>query len=129
MKKRPLGNTDIEVSEIAFGGVEIGMPYGIGVKNKDDMLSEKDALELLHAALDKEINFFDTARMYGTSEIIMGKAFKGKRNDVVICTKCRHFIDNEERIPSHPVPKDVIENSLDESLEALQTDHVDVFNR
>ena len=127
MKKRPLGNTGIDVSEIAFGGVEIGMPYGIGVKNTNDMLSEKEAINLLHAALDNGINFFDTARMYGTSENIMGKAFKGKRSDVVICTKCRHFLDNKDRIPSHSIVTDIIENSLDESLDALQTDHVEVF--
>jgi aryl-alcohol dehydrogenase-like predicted oxidoreductase len=127
MNKRPLGNTGINVSEIAFGGVEIGMPYGIGVKNKNDMLSENEAVNLLHAAMDKGINFFDTARIYGTSETIMGKAFNGKRSDVVICTKCRHFIDNEGKIPSDLVLKEIIENSFDESLNALQTDHVDVF--
>ncbi len=127
MKKRTLGNTGISVSEIAFGGVEIGMPYGIGVDNAADMLSEKEAIELLHTALDEGINFFDTARMYGTSEAIMGKAFKYRRNEAVICTKCRHFLDNEGRLPSRSILKKIIENSLDESLDALQTNFVEVF--
>ncbi|RIH67062.1 aldo/keto reductase [Mariniphaga sediminis] len=127
MKKRPLGNTGIHVSEIAFGGVEIGMPYGIGVENAADMLSESEAIELLHAALDAGINFFDTARMYGESEAIMGKAFKHRRDEVVLCTKCRHLIDDKGKIPSGSALKEFIEGSLNESLRALQTDSVDVF--
>lgn len=127
MKKRPLGNTGLFVSEIAFGGVEIGMPYGIGVKDVADMLSEPEAINLLHTALDSGINFFDTARMYGESEAIMGKAFKQRRDEVVICTKCRHFTDNEGKLPARSDLKGIIENSLSESLVALQTDHVEVF--
>ena len=57
MNKRSLGRSDIYVSEIAFGGVEIGMPYGIGVESQDDMLSETEAIHLLHAAVDSGINF------------------------------------------------------------------------
>jgi aryl-alcohol dehydrogenase-like predicted oxidoreductase len=127
MKKRPLGNTGLYVSEIAFGGVEIGMPYGIGVKDTADMLSKPEAINLLHTALDSGINFFDTARMYGESEVIMGKAFKQRRDEVVICTKCRHFTDNEGKLPAWSNLKGIIENSLNESLVALQTDHTEVF--
>jgi len=127
MKKRPLGNTGINVSEIAFGGVEIGMPYGIGVKSNKDMLSEKEAIDLLHAAMDSGINFFDTARMYGESEAIMGKAFKQRRDEVVVNTKCRHFLDEEGNMPSSRELKKIIETSLKDSLKALQTDYVDVF--
>ncbi len=127
MKKRPLGNTGINVSEIAFGGVEIGMPYGIGVENTSDMLSENEAIGLLHASLGAGINFFDTARMYGNSENIMGKAFKHRREEAVICTKCRHFLDKEGKIPRRPCLKRIIKNSLDESLKALSTEHVEIF--
>lgn len=127
MKKRPLGNTGINVSEIAFGGVEIGIPYGIGVTGEKDMLSDNEAISLLHDALDAGINFFDTARMYGKSETIMGEAFKQRRDEVVICTKCRHLLDDKGKIPSSADLKEIIENSLDESLVALQTDHVEVF--
>jgi len=127
MIKRPLGNTGLFVSEIAFGGVEIGMPYGIGVNDAADMLSEPEAINLLHTALDSGINFFDTARMYGESEVIMGKAFKQRRDEVVICTKCRHFLDSEGKLPAWSDLKGIIENSLNESFVALQTDYVEVF--
>jgi len=78
MNKRLLGQTGIQVSEIAFGGVEIGLPYGIGIKSKADMPSREESVRLLHTAVDSGINFFDTARMYGLSESIMGNAFKDR---------------------------------------------------
>jgi aryl-alcohol dehydrogenase-like predicted oxidoreductase len=127
MIKRPLGKTGIEVSEIAFGGVEIGIPYGIGVKNTSDMLSETNAIILLHDAVDSGINFFDTARMYGNSETIMGKAFKNRRDEAIICTKCRHLRDGSGNIPEYSKLKELIETSLNESLKALQTDHIEIF--
>lgn len=127
MEKRKLGKTDISVSKIAFGCVEIGMPYGIGVKSKDEMIPENEAVKLLNKALDSGINFFDTARMYGNSEQIIGKAFKKKRNEVVICTKCRHFRDSNGKLPEKSKIKDYIEQSLSQSLKMLQTDFVDIF--
>ena len=127
MNQRTLGRTGIHVSEIAFGGVEIGMPYGIGIKNKTDMLSETEAINLLHSALDNGINFFDTARMYGKSESIMGQAFKDKREQVVICTKCRPFRDKLGELPASAKLKIIIENSLRESLKELQTDYIDIY--
>jgi aryl-alcohol dehydrogenase-like predicted oxidoreductase len=127
MKKRKLGKTGIEVSEIAFGGVEIGMPYGIGVNSEADMLSKDKAVELLHEALDKGINFFDTARLYGESESIMGAAFHDRRDRVIISTKCKHFKDSEGNIPTYDILKDIIHTSLEESLGYLRTDYVDVF--
>jgi aryl-alcohol dehydrogenase-like predicted oxidoreductase len=122
-----LGKSGMKVSEISFGGVEIGMPYGIGVMGKEDMLSERDAVKLLHKAIDSGINFFDTARMYGESEKIMGKAFEDRRDEVVISTKCRHLIDQSGNLPASGELKTVIVSSLEESLAALKTDFVDVF--
>ncbi len=127
MVKRALGKTGMQVSEIAFGCVEIGMPYGIGVESTRDMLSENEAILLLQTALTKGINFFDTARAYGSSENIIGKAFKANRNEVIIATKCGHFFDNNGKIPSYPQLKIDIEASLEESLAALQTEYIDVF--
>lgn len=127
MKKRLLGRTGIQVSEVAFGGVEIGMPYGIGVKGAVDMISEADAIRLLHASLEQGINFYDTARGYGKSESIMGKAFEGRREEVILCTKCKHFFHEDKSPPGYAVLEDLIVNSLQESLAALRTDYVDVF--
>ena len=127
MIRRELGKTGIEISEIAFGGVEIGMPYGIGVESAEDMLSEREAVNLLYQAVDSGINFFDTARMYGNSEDIMGKAFNDRRDKVVLATKCRHLLDKNGNLPPDSKLPGVIEKSFQESLEALQTDYVDIF--
>lgn len=127
MIQRQLGNTGIKVSEIAFGGVEIGMPYGIGVDSDKDMISQTEATKLLHAALDNGINFYDTARLYGNSELIIGKSFQGRRNNVILSTKCRHIRNEHGNIPDHATLKTIIETSLHESFEFLQTDYVDVF--
>ena len=127
MKERTLGKTGIAVSEIAFGGVEIGLPYGIGVKSAADMLPVTEAIRLLHQAVDSGINFFDTARLYGESEKIMGRAFKGMRKQVILCTKCKHFTNQDGSLPPERELKTIINSSLDESLAMLQTDCVDVF--
>ncbi len=127
MKNRFLGKTGIKVSEIAFGSVEIGMPYGIGIESKKDMLPEKNAIELLNIALDKGINFFDTARMYGDSEHILGKAFKERRKEIVVCTKCSHLRNRDGQLPEKTKIESAIKVSLSQSLQALQTDFIDVF--
>lgn len=127
MKKRNLGNTGISVSEIAFGGVEIGLPYGIGIKSKADMITEDYAIRLLHTALDNGINLFDTARLYGDSESIMGKAFQDRRQEVVLCTKCKHLKDSDGNLPETGEIKNVIKTSLEESLNALKTSYLDIY--
>lgn len=122
MKKRPLGRTGLKVSEVAFGGVGIGMPYA-----GQAMPAEKDSIRLLHQALDEGINYYDTARMYGVSEEIMGKAFGGQRDQVILNTKCVHFLDGQGRIPTDLPIKQTICDSLEKSLNALRTDYIDVF--
>ncbi len=127
MNKRPLGNTGILVSEIAFGGVEIGKPYGIGVNRPDDMLSEQEAIRLLDLSVEKGINFFDTASNYGNSESIIGKAFKDKRDKVILETKCKNIYNEDGSIPEYAKLYEIIESSLNKSLETLKTDYIDVF--
>ena len=127
MKIKQLGKTEIKVSEIAFGTVSLGMPYGIGVNGEQDMPSERDAIRLLQSALDQGIIFFDTARGYGCSEERLGKAFRQKRNEVVISTKCTHLYNEQQKLPTDIEIKRLIDQSFNTSLAALQTDYVDVY--
>ncbi len=126
MNRKPLGNTGIDVSEVSFGCVEIGLPYGLGVKDHSDVPPEDEAIQLLRTAVDHGINFFDTARLYGRSEDILGKAFANRRQDVVLATKCSHFTTPLNTLSADAIRRQVRE-SLETSLRTLQTDHVDLY--
>lgn len=115
------------MSEVAFGGVEIGVPYGIGVHSEADMLAEQDAIELLDKAVDRGINFFDTARLYGESERIMGRAFADRRDKVVLASKCRHFRQADGKLIPPSDVKRFVRDSLQESLTQLKTDYIDLY--
>ncbi len=82
MEYRKLGSTDILVSEIGFGCNALG-------KSIFNSKSEKENIVLLHKAIDSGINFFDCAPTYsyGSAEITLGKAIKGKRKDLIITSK------------------------------------------
>ena len=78
-----LGNTDIEVSQIALGC----WPFAGGAVWGDQ--DDNDSIKTVHAALDAGINFFDTAEGYenGHSERVLGKGLKGRRHEAIIATK------------------------------------------
>src|ERR671938_179651 len=80
MELRPLGRTGVSVSQFCLGAMMFGA-WG----NPD----HDESIRIIHAALDAGINFIDTADVYGAgeSEEIVGKALKGRREDVVLATK------------------------------------------
>src|SRR4249920_2266138 len=80
MRYRPLGQTGVEVSTLCLGTMLFG-PWG----NPD----HDDSIRIIHRALDAGINLVDTADVYagGESEQIVGKALRGRRDDVVLATK------------------------------------------
>ena len=82
MKKRSLGNTGFEVSEIGFGAWQIGADWGVDVP-------VKTALEALHVAADAGVNFIDTADVYGggRSEKIIGEFLKERSDRIIVATK------------------------------------------
>jgi aryl-alcohol dehydrogenase-like predicted oxidoreductase len=81
MERRRLGSTELEVSHLGLGCQSLGG----GLYYRDD----REAVRLLHRAADAGINFFDTADHYGLgeSESLIGKAFRERRNTVVLSTK------------------------------------------
>ncbi|KHE71631.1 aldo/keto reductase [Halobacillus sp. BBL2006] len=116
MKKRSLGNTGIQVSEVGFGAWQLGNEKDWG-KMTDD-----EAIHLVSTAMDAGSNFFDTAPNYGAgkSEELLGKAFKGKRDQVVISSKCGHASNGEQTFEP-----DKMISSVEDSLRRLQTDYLD----
>ena len=127
MESRPLGETGLRVSMLSFGCVELGLPYGIGVHSRADMLTDEQAVELLQTALARGITFYDTAPSYGTSEPLLGRAFADRRAQVVLCTKCPGLADEEGRALPRATLHDRLRTSLEASLKALRTDYVDVL--
>src|SRR5581483_11861408 len=105
---RTLGRTDIQVSAMALGGYHLG-----SAKN------QQEANEIVAAAMDAGVNFFDNAWDYhnGHSEEVVGIALKGKRDRAVVMTK----------VCTHGRGKDVAMRQLEESLRRLQTDHLDLW--
>jgi len=113
MKTTRLPNTDIDVSVIAMGCWALAGDATWGEQDEDD------AAGAVHAAIDQQINFFDTAEMYGNglSEQRLGNALRGIRKKVVIATK---------PAPGNMAPRDLIA-ACERSLNLLQTDYIDLY--
>lgn len=124
MRYRTLGRTGLRVSEASLGAVEIGLAYGIPVEGKVQKPSEKEAHELLHGALDMGINFIDTARAYGESEEIIGRALKGRRHEYILASKTLHYADKGLSVQEQ---MKAVRESIETSLRMLQTDVIDVM--
>lgn len=122
---RPLGTLNISVSEISFGGAAIsgeGGGYGFG------RIGEGEAAKLLAECLDRGINLYDTAPVYGygLSEKRIGRAFAKKRDQVIIVSKGGVVWDDRKRIKIDNRPA-VMQKMLEQSLRDLQTDYIDIY--
>jgi aryl-alcohol dehydrogenase-like predicted oxidoreductase len=137
MLKRTLGKSKLEVSALGMGCWAIGGPwtwaqpgreaYPAGWGNTDD----EESIRAIHAAMDMGVNFFDTAANYGAghSEIVLGRALKGKRDKVVIATKFGHIVNEKEKTV-YGDPDQIIKNvrtDVENSLRRLQTDFIDIY--
>lgn len=124
MNYRRLGRTNLQVSEISLGTVELGMDYGIPAQGAHRRPSGADAGRLLNRALDLGVNLIDTAQAYGGSEVIIGQALKSRRDEYILATKIGSL--SWEGYSGTELRKRV-EASITESLQALQTDIIDLL--
>jgi aryl-alcohol dehydrogenase-like predicted oxidoreductase len=118
MKYRTLGRTGIQVSPYCLGAMMFGR---MGNSDHDD------SIRIIHRALDAGINFIDTADAYslGESEEIVGKALKGRRDNIVLASKA-HLPMSED--PNHRGnSRRWITAAVENSLRRLQTDHLDLY--
>jgi len=123
MKKRKLGKNGLEVSAIGLGCM--GMSFGYGpAKDKKQMI------ELLHAAVERGVTFFDTAEVYGpfTNEELVGEGLAPFRDQVVIATKFGFKLDPKSGksigVDSRP---EHIKEVAEASLKRLKTGVIDLF--
>jgi aryl-alcohol dehydrogenase-like predicted oxidoreductase len=126
VRYRTLGRTGLQVSALALGTVELGLDYGIAAPGDFGRPDEAEAIRLVHAAIDAGITLIDTARAYGTSEEVLGKALAGRRPAVVLASKARTTDDNGVTLHGESLRR-ALHQSLDESLRQLQTDYLDLW--
>jgi aryl-alcohol dehydrogenase-like predicted oxidoreductase len=117
MKKRKLGQ--LEVSEMGFGCMSISANYGPAA-------DRNQGIEVIRAAHDKGVTFFDTAEVYGpyTNEELVGEALAPIRDRVAIATKFGFDNENGGILNSQP---EHIRQVVEESLKRLRTDRIDLY--
>ena len=122
IEKRSLGKSGIEVTKIGVGLWAIG-------GDEWGEVEDRESLDMISAALDMGINFFDTADVYGGghSEELLGKAMKGRRDQFVVATKIGWKGFDGEKVVSFYDTVDKLVAGVEENLERLQTDYVDVI--
>jgi aryl-alcohol dehydrogenase-like predicted oxidoreductase len=116
MKYRKLGDSDLEVSEISLGS---WLTYGVGVE------ADK-ARACLEEAFNQQINFIDTANIYGhgAAETFLGEALQGRaRDSYILATKLYFPMTDSDR----GLSRAQVEKQLDASLTRLRTDYVDLY--
>ena len=133
MKQIQLGKTNVQVSKLGLGTWAIGGGRYWG-DNDDD-----ESIKTIHAALECGFNIIDTAPNYGFghSEEIVGKAMKGKRDQITLSTKCGLNWDENRRGSYHSqdgnyivhrnLTPESIQQDLENSLRRLQTDYIDLY--
>jgi aryl-alcohol dehydrogenase-like predicted oxidoreductase len=127
MKYNFLGNTGLVVSEICFGTMTFG---GKGIWEAIGKVQQKEVNDLMKVVVDSGINFIDTANVYsyGESEKLLGQSIKDhgfNRHDLVVATKVRGRMG--EGLNNVGLSRYHIFQSVDESLQRLQMDHIDVL--
>lgn len=120
LKRRKLGNQGLEVSELGLGCMGMSWAYGSA--------DEPESLATLDRALELGVTFFDTAEAYGPfkNEELLGRAFKGRRERVIIATKFGFRVEDGKLIGTDSRPEHVKEVA-EASLRRLGTDHIDLF--
>jgi aryl-alcohol dehydrogenase-like predicted oxidoreductase len=137
MLTRTLGKSGIEVSALGMGCWAIGGPWTWaqpGEKSRPAGWGRTDdaqSIQAIHLALEMGVTLFDTAANYGAghSEIVLGRALRGRRQEVVIATKFGHII-NEDRKVVYGDEKQILKNvrlDVENSLRRLQTDYIDIY--
>lgn len=128
---RKLGRSGIEISAMGMGCWAIGGPFWAdGTPLGWGEVDDDESIRAIHRALDLGVNFFDTANVYGAghSERVLGKAFKGIRQNVVIATKFNAIFNEETReVTGASCSPTDIRSACDDSLRRLDTDYIDLY--
>jgi len=125
MTTRPLGNSDLRITPLGVGAWAMG---GNGWAFAWGPQDDADSIAAIHAALDRGINWIDTAAVYGLghSEEVVGRALKGRPSRPYVFTKCG-LVWNEARAISRTLRRDSIRRECEASLRRLAVDAIDLY--
>jgi aryl-alcohol dehydrogenase-like predicted oxidoreductase len=123
LETRTLGTQGLRVSALGLGCM--GMSASYGTPEERD---ERESIAAIHRAIELGCTFLDTAEIYGpyTNEELLGRALKGRRDQVTIATKFGFAIEDGRTVGLNSRPEH-IRQVVDESLRRLQTDHIDLL--
>jgi len=125
MQTRQLGQTDLFITPLGFGSWAVGGGgWQFGWGSQDD----RESIAAINRALDRGINWIDTASVYGLghSEEIVAQAVKGRAERPYIFTKCSMVWDQEGNI-RHSLKRDSIRREVEDSLRRLQIETIDLY--
>jgi aryl-alcohol dehydrogenase-like predicted oxidoreductase len=125
MQTRQLGNSDLQITPLGIGAWAIGgggLPFAWGPQD------DNDSIAAIHAALDRGINWIDTAPVYGLghSEDIVGRALKNRATRPCVFTKCSIVWDDKREVTRSLKP-DSLRRECEASLRRLQLDAIDLY--
>ncbi|MEO7143234.1 MAG: aldo/keto reductase [Bryobacteraceae bacterium] len=125
MQTRQLGNSDLMITPVGVGAWAMG---GAGWAFAWGPQDDRDSIDAIHAALDRGINWIDTAAVYGLghSEEVVAQALKSTPHKPYVFTKCAR-IWNEKREIGKSLRADSIRRELEDSLRRLQVDAIDLY--
>ncbi|MEX2142498.1 MAG: aldo/keto reductase [Pirellulales bacterium] len=125
MDTRHLGNSDLHITRLGFGAWALG---GSGWAFAWGQQEDSDSIAAIHAALDRGVNWIDTAAVYGLghSEEVVAKALAGRPNKPYVFTKCARTWTNERQI-TKCLKGDSIRRECEASLDRLQVDVIDLY--
>jgi aryl-alcohol dehydrogenase-like predicted oxidoreductase len=121
MKLKPLGNSQINISEIGLGCMGMSEFYGKG--------DDKESIKVIHRAVELGINFLDTADIYGIgkNEELVGKAIKPIRDKIIIATKFGNVRDADGRFLGVNGKPEYVRKCCESSLKRLGVDVIDLY--
>jgi aryl-alcohol dehydrogenase-like predicted oxidoreductase len=122
VRTRKLGKTNLEVSAIGLGCM--GLSFGLGPAT-----DKKEAIAVIRSAVDRGVNFFDTAEGYGpyTNEELVGEALEPVRSKVLVCTKFGFKINEKKETVGLDSRPELIRKVVEGSLKRLRTHHIDLL--
>src|SRR5579872_5805765 len=125
METRRLGNSDLQISVLGIGAWAIGGSGWVGSMGPQN---EADSVPAIHAALDRGMNWIDTAALYGLghSEEVVAEAIKGRNPRPYVFTKCERVWDNNRQVGAS-LKADSIRRECEDSLRRLKTDVIDLY--